>query len=162
MAETRIAALQRLCPDAIRAVSLERQAKEGAAVGDVASYKLYREAARFYFRCSTTVSNSESQDMASFAYAYDMNLSTRTNGDVLHVNSMLDPMLNELAYRSKFKDIRDVAPGLRRPVRVGYREAYKTVNDHYPDDAPELPPASISAPVIPEYVGPTTVVSPSP
>jgi len=161
IAETRGAVLLRLCADAAHAEQLWREAREADAVGDSNSYKVYREAARLYFRCSETVSKSELRDLALLSYGNAIYASTRTNGDALKIDLTLDAKLNELAYRSRFEDLRTDARELRRLVRHSYREAYKAVYGTYPEDWPELEPASMPAPNYPEFKGPTTLVTPT-
>jgi len=152
----------RLCADAAHAEQLSREAREAGAVGDLKSYKLYREAARLYFRCSETVSESESRDLALLNYGYSINFSNRTNGDVLQLSPSVDARLNELAYRSRFQDLRTSAQELRRDVRHSYREAYKAVNGAYPEGWPELERASPPALNYPEFRGPAILITPSP
>ncbi len=162
IAETRGAVLLRRCADAAHAEHLFQEAREAGAVGDLNSYKLYREAARLFFRCSESVSENEPRDLALISYGYAINASNRTNGDVLQLNPILDAKLNELAYRSRFEDLRKDARELRRVVRHSYREAYKAVNGTYPEGWPEIEPASLPVPDYPEFKGPATLVTPSP
>lgn len=158
---TRKAVLERLCPDAIRAASLYREASEEQAVADPSADKTYKQAARLYYRCLEAVSDPESRDLALLDYATTLYISTRTIRDVLDFGPVLDAKLNELAYRTRFKDLRNTAQELRRDVRSKYREAYKTVYDHYPDDESASQPTSQPASV-PQEVGPTVENTPQP
>lgn len=159
---TRKAILERLCPEAIRAEKLRHDANEGRAVTDAAAYNIYKQAARLFYRCSQAVPDPEIRDVALYEYATSLFLSTRTNRDVLDAGPVLDAKLNDLAYRTKFQDLRKNARDLRREVRSAYREAYKVVHEVYPEDAPELGPATKPTPEIPESVGPTIEITPRP
>ncbi|GAC1348696.1 MAG: hypothetical protein NVSMB19_00050 [Vulcanimicrobiaceae bacterium] len=151
-----VGALRNACPPAATALRFQEVADTARASGDAKSYQFYRDAARLFYRCATTVTEPELHDLALIAYAYNSNLSTRTNHDVIALN----PVLNgQLTFRSTDPGLRATAHTLRRSIRLAYREAYKAVNGRYPA---ELPDPAKSEPRIPQFTGPTVVVTPEP
>lgn len=133
--------LGRECPNGAMIRDDEARLKEAGALGKPTT-RLYEALAQLYYRCSQDGDTSYLRDFASLNYAENLAFSQDPTADWLRVTKIAILALNELAFRTKYEDVRAHALSVRRQLKNAYVKVYTLTFNEAPNDVrPETLPS---------------------
>ena len=142
-AETIGQMIQTDCPGGTEIKTLEGASREKVALHEPGSEVTMKTIARLYFRCKESTTKPYVRDWALYFYAINLAGSEKSTSDEwLPVLRIAVDALNDLAYRSRFLDVRQAALASRDQEKHTYIAVYQIKFGSAPPDVSEPAPRS--------------------